>query len=148
MLSRLVLPFACTGLLLSGFPLHAGDLEDLDAMEKRIAVQVEKMQDADPSTAGMLAAIDWEEKQWDDLLNTAYRILLAKLPAKAQENLRSAQRAWLAFRNAELKSHDSIFATREGTMYIPIAADARMRITKHRASELASLARMLTIDGN
>lgn len=143
------LPLVCASLLsLLHPPLAAQDVEDVDALEKTIAAHVEKMQDRDPSTAGMLAAIDWEEQQWDTLLNTAYRALLAKLPEKGRESLRASQRAWLTFRDAEYKTLDGVFSTREGTMYLPIAADARMRITKHRASELASLVRVFRIDGN
>lgn len=126
--------------------LPAADVEDLGAIEKRIAAHVEKMQNSDPSTAGIVAALDWEEQQWDALMNSAYRALLAKLPEKARESLRASQRAWLAFRDAEQKAQDGLFATREGTMYIPMAADARMLIIKHRATELASLAKILEID--
>lgn len=144
LLLRLHLAGLC--LALSSPVVPAAEIEDLDAIEKRIAKRVEEMQDKDPSTAGIVAAIDWEEQQWDALMNSAYRNLLAKLPEKARDSLRASQRAWLAFRDAEQRAQSSLFSTRDGTMYIPMAADARMRIVKHRATDLASLARVLAID--
>lgn len=141
-------PLACLGLFVFGHPLQSAEREDLETIEKRIAQHVEKMQDEDPSTAGTVAAIGWEEQQWDALLNSAYRTLMEKLPEKAKTALRSSQRAWLSYRNAEREAQLALFATRDGTMYSMMAADARMRIVKHRATELASLLRVWEIDGN
>src|SRR5262249_20851319 len=51
------------------------------------------------STQGQVACIRGEAKQWDDVLTTEYRALLASLPPATVTKVREAQRQWLALRD-------------------------------------------------
>ncbi len=57
------------------------------------------------TTAGMIACTSRELSLWDDLLNTAYAEMMETLDRVGGENrrsaLREAQRAWIAYRDAE-----------------------------------------------
>lgn len=140
------LALACFWLNVFCPPIQAQDVDDLDAIEKRIAEHVQKMEMKDPSTAGAVAAIEWEEQQWDALMNSAYQAMLARLPEEARKSFRASQRAWLAFRDAEFQAQLQLFSHKQGTMFVPMAAHARMLMVKHRATELASLVRIWRID--
>ncbi len=59
---------------------------------------------------------------YDKLLNKYYKILMAKLPKDEAELLRMNQRAWLTFRDTNIKFQDAIFFGndyygREGQIY-------------------------------
>ncbi len=128
----------------SGLP--AVDVESPDAAEVRIARGMDRLLDEDSSTAGMVQAAAWEFREWDQLMNTAYQALLSNLPTEEQATLRASQRAWLAYRDAELTALRTLFEQKEGTMFIPMAARASARVVKHRAIELATLVQIWRID--
>jgi uncharacterized protein YecT (DUF1311 family) len=113
-----------------------------------IGVWQDGCQAADPSTAGIVACLDAEAAAWDAALNAAWgpardaaKATDARRAAegqgglpKAWEALLAAQRAWLAFRDAECASLYADWA--EGTIRGPVAADCRMRLTAERALAL------------
>jgi uncharacterized protein YecT (DUF1311 family) len=90
----------------------------------------------DPSTAGQVACTDIALREWDQELNKTYRALLAKLPNKQAETLRQSQRSWIAMRDSELKFQDQLHERLEGTMWVPVMAHARVRLTRERAEQL------------
>lgn len=102
--------------------------------------------DGDPSTAGMVGCIDDAYAAWDKELNAAYQALAKRLAPEPKDALKTAQRRWLEWRDAEFAMLDRIYATREGTMYLPMAAGDRMEIIKARAVELRSYESLLRID--
>lgn len=53
------------------------------------------------STMGMVQCIDGELKIQDAALNTAYRSLVADMTPDQKSGLQKAQRAWIAFRDAD-----------------------------------------------
>lgn len=119
--------------------------ESLEEAQERIDKRVEELMDQDPSTAGMVKAIDWEQQEWDKVLNDSYQELLSSLPKEGQQALKEAQRAWIDYRDKQYKALGAIYSQTEGTMFIPMAANSRALITKHRAIELAGLVGILEI---
>lgn len=68
----------------------------------RIEQIVSKRIDIDYSTAGMNTAVSEKTTAYDKLLNKYYNKLLKSLNAEDKKVLISAQKAWLAYRDAEL----------------------------------------------
>ncbi|MEI6949256.1 lysozyme inhibitor LprI family protein [Paraflavisolibacter sp. H34] len=69
----------------------------------RIERYMEKYMDYDYSTAGMRAATYDAAAQYDSLLNKYYKKLLLVLKPEDKKVLQQAQRAWLSYRDNELK---------------------------------------------
>jgi uncharacterized protein YecT (DUF1311 family) len=59
------------------------------------------------STAGMIDCADAELKIQDAALNAAYRKAMKDLTAEQKPKLQAAQRAWVAFRDAECASYQN-----------------------------------------
>jgi uncharacterized protein YecT (DUF1311 family) len=59
--------------------------------------------EVDYSTGGMRTATIHAAKQYDQLLNKYYQKLLAKLTGEDKKALIQAQKAWLAYRDSEVK---------------------------------------------
>ncbi|HWA63725.1 MAG TPA: lysozyme inhibitor LprI family protein [Caulobacteraceae bacterium] len=58
------------------------------------------------STAGMIGCTDAELKLQDAALNAAYRKAMKDLTPGQKAKLQAAQRAWIAFRDAECASYE------------------------------------------
>lgn len=74
-------------------------------------------------------------QQWDKELNKNYKLLMKKLNPKQQKALRTAQRAWIKFRDSEI---DFISSTETGTIGLLMRDDRLLSLTKQRAIELRS----------
>lgn len=119
--------------------LHAEEKDPIDrAMEAAMTKNY--------STAGMVDAIDTALTQWDKKLNASYKGLQAKLPANEWKELVTAQRAWVAFRDAQIKAMDATFERMKGTMWIPIRAEMVMNLTRERAKFLANMLHNVTME--
>ncbi len=92
------------------------------------------------STHGEAECARKAEAEWDAELNRAYRKLLGTLGAEGKPGLVKAQRAWISYRDAEFALTVAVYDSREGSMFIPIQAHARMRVVRARALELAHYA--------
>lgn len=79
-------------------------------------------------------------------MNRAYAALTKRLPVAAVRQLREAQHAWLAFRDAERRARTAIYATRHGTMYVPMEAASETAVTRNRAIELETYVRVTAIE--
>ena len=101
---------------------------------------------ANASTAGQVACETTALKAYDRRMNAAYAGLLRRLPVAAGERLRRSQRAWLAFRDAEQAARDALYATRHGTMYVPMEAGAATNVTRDRALQLETCLRVMEIE--
>ena len=85
------------------------------------------------TTAGTIGCIAVELKIQDAALNAAYRSLTAGMNARQQAGLRDAQRAWIAFRDADCASrHDWEW----GSMSTVAANFCVLRRTVERTIEL------------
>jgi uncharacterized protein YecT (DUF1311 family) len=69
--------------------------------------------------------------RWDEEMNAVYQKLTERLPSKS--TLVEAQRAWLAFRDAEYLLIDSIYETLPSQEYQSLHAYWRLRLTRERA---------------
>lgn len=115
----------------------------LDATERVLRHCLAKPENA--STAAQVECQAAAGKAYDRRMNLAYAALRRKLFAPAAEKLRSAQRAWLHFRDANSEAARALIATRQGTIYLPIFAAGEVAIVRDRAVALESQLRILTV---
>ena len=90
------------------------------------------------STAAMRECEIGRLKRADEGMNAAYRRLSARLDARGREKLRSAQQAWLKFRDAEADYQAD--AARGGTLAPLLAASVQADLTEARRRELEKAA--------
>jgi uncharacterized protein YecT (DUF1311 family) len=90
----------------------------------------------DGSTYEMVECFKAKTAQWDKRLNIAYPKALELAQPKQREQLRRAQRAWIAYRDANCLYWD----LGEGTIARIQAGDCMYRMTKERAEELEGAA--------
>ncbi|MDR6993228.1 lysozyme inhibitor LprI family protein [Luteimonas sp. 3794] len=94
------------------------------------------MDAAEGVTVDMLNCIDAEIVLQDARLNSEYRQTLAALTQGQQARLRTAQRLWVQYRDANCR----FLADPEGgTLATVMSVDCRRQMTTERASELARL---------
>lgn len=127
-----------TALLLLLLPLSlsaAHDPCDFGAKDP-IDVAEEKDAKADESTAGIRMASNAAREKWDAEMNAVYKRLMTVLDPERRTALQKAQRAWLAFRDAENNAITSVIATQQGTMYQMIATGSGTALVKQRALQL------------
>jgi uncharacterized protein YecT (DUF1311 family) len=99
----------------------------------------------DYSTAGMVLALSKDQEQWDKKLNTTNQSLKKHMKPDEWADLVTAQRAWMADRDAQTKSLESPHEKMERMMWIPIHAEMRMSITKQRAQFLGNMLHNITM---
>lgn len=101
---------------------------------------------ANASTAGQTDCETVAGRAYDKRMNAAYVTLMRRLPAGAADRLRRSQRTWVVFRDAEATTRSAIYATRRGTMYVPMEADDTVTLVGDRARLLERYARALNIE--
>ena len=89
------------------------------------------------STMGMVQCIGEELKVQDKALNAAYRDLVGDMNARQKANLLKAQRAWIAFRDAECDLDASVALG--GSMHGMLVSDCRAAMTDERVKALKAL---------
>lgn len=104
-----------------------------------IDAEIEWLESKDPSTAGMVQAASRGCELWDRELNRVYQELLKEIAAAEREKLRSSQRAWVTFRDANRESIGGVYGAAKGTMYRPMAVYAELNVIKARAQQLRTL---------
>lgn len=114
----------------SALPLFAQEKHSIDKFEE---VCISK----NSTTAGMANCAYEARKKWDAEMNKYYKLLMAALDKKGQNELRESQLAWIKFRDAEFKSIENMY-NQMATMYIPVRSGDRMDIVKQRALQLKS----------
>ena len=98
------------------------------------------------STAGQTECEATATEAYDARMNRAFAALTKRLPVAAVRQLREAQHAWLAFRDAEGRARIALYATRQGTMYVPMEAASETAVTRDRALELETYVRVMAIE--
>ncbi len=101
---------------------------------------------ANASTAGQTDCEMAAMRSYDRRMNVAYAALMSRLPAAAADRLRRSQRAWLVFPDTEAQARRAIFATRQGTMFVPMESDAAMVLVGDRARLLERYVQVLKIE--
>lgn len=149
----------CLGLF-SGIPLQAGDPPSVETatvestpsgQQNRhpIDLEIERLLTVDESTNGQVQALAKGGELWDKELNRLYKELNKALSGngEAKKALVESQRAWIAFRDGEMKFIEAMYARKEGTMFRPMAADDFMKLTRCRALELKDRLAIVTEEG-
>lgn len=109
-------------------PLFAKDI-DIDKYEEACCAK-------NSTTAGMLQCTINANIMWNKELNKYYNLLMHKLSPTEKQDLKSAQLAWLNFRDKEYKNIDNVYNKIQGSMYINISAGSKRNIVKQRAWQL------------
>lgn len=151
---RPVLP-ACLSLLLAAAPVAAQDLpaDAVAGMEEAVRACFAEyspyaegpsclgqaaqgcMGATDQSTLSTVACIGAETAVWDDLLNTEYKARRAEMTAAGlSEKLLEAQRAWIAFRDAECGLEVARWG--DASLAGVVGANCLMEMTAARAAQL------------
>ena len=115
-----------------------------DATERQLRQCLNKPENA--STAAQVECQASARKAYDRRMNLAYAALLRRLAGPAAEKLRVAQRAWIRFRNADSEAGRALFATLQGTIYLPIFAAREVAVVRDRAMALESQLRIVSVD--
>lgn len=76
-------------------------------------------------------------EQWDRELNIVYKELMSHLSAEEKDSLRKAQRAWLAFRDAETEFFWSESISGGGTLQPIIVSGYSLDLLKARVCQLS-----------
>jgi len=99
--------------------VHAGD-------------QGEGEQSCDGNTYQMVECLKGKTAQWDKRLNVAYQQALKSANDKQREQLRSAQRLWIQYRDANCL----YYGLGDGTISRIEAGECMRNLTETRAKEL------------
>ncbi len=130
--------------ILAAAALLAGSPAARGAEEEHPIDQAEKAcMDKNGSTAGMTRCADEAYASWDKELNANFSALMQELSGKDKETLRAAQRKWIDFRDGEFRLIDAVYGRLQGTMYLPMRVDARVRVVRERAVKLSDLLDLL-----
>jgi uncharacterized protein YecT (DUF1311 family) len=89
-------------------------------------------ENCDGSTYEMVECLKAQTAHWDKRLNAAYKSALDAAQPKQREQLRTAQRLWIQYRDANCLYYD----LGEGTIARIEAGDCMRKMTKARALEL------------
>ncbi len=92
------------------------------------------------STQGMSQCTSAETEVWDGFLNREYKARMAEITSDQKTALRGAQRAWIAFRDADCGLQYQMFI--EGTMRSNIYTGCMLDMTARRALVLRDLGGM------
>jgi len=95
-------------------------------------------------TASMRDAQGRAHEGWDRELNREYSELMSLLSAEEKSSLREAQRAWLAFVDAETKFWWSESISDRGTLSPIIVADRGLSLLRDRVCQLARYKRIVS----
>lgn len=90
------------------------------------------------STQGIVECVSRLTQQWDKRLNVSYRELMNGSEAPEQAALKSAQRLWIQYRDANC----GYYAAAPGTISRVMAAECLRFMTKERTCELEAANRM------
>lgn len=103
-----------------------------EKIKRRIEKKQEDCVEKDSSTVGMRTCAEAAYVEWDREMNVAYKALMKELPVEGQNALREAQREWIKYRDKEFEAIDGVYSQMEGTMWIPIRIESRVRVVRER----------------
>jgi len=119
---------------------EAGPENVVQAAIHPIDQQVNELLDKNQDTHGQIQAIGKGIELWDAELNRVYKELMTAYTGneKAKAALKTAQLAWLKFRDAEHKHLSELYSIKDGSMYRIFHNSDYMELIKARALELKS----------
>ncbi len=102
-------------------------------VDRRLSAEFAACIEREPSTAGMRACTSAEYVRQDRALNETYQRALGQLNARQAARLRTAQRAWVAYRDARCAS----LADQDwGTLSLLSASSCTVTMTVERLIDL------------
>jgi uncharacterized protein YecT (DUF1311 family) len=108
----------------------------LSAMGAFAGAQGDPSQTCDGSTAQMVDCLKAQTAEWDKRLNIAFEKVMKDASPKQHDQLRTAQRLWIQFRDANCL----FYSLGEGTIAQVNAGECLRSMTEARARELEGLA--------
>jgi len=103
-----------------------------------IDIWLEQCTAKDESTLGQTKCLGEAYEKWDAELNRVYKALAVKLPEAGRAALKTAQLAWLKFRDEEFNYLNALYDPLQGSMYRVVKAADRVDVVRKRALELQS----------
>lgn len=88
------------------------------------------------TTAGMIGCTGMAIDAWDAAMNRSYQRAMTALDPKSRALLRTAQRQWIAFRDAEKAALSGPWSADQGTLAQVRIAAALLSLVRERALEL------------
>ena len=109
--------------------------------EHPLDAEIAQCMNEDPSTHGTMQCAREGAGKWDTELNRVYGDLMGLLSKEGQSALRTAQRAWIPWRDKEFSLMGAIYMTiynnlDGGTMWLVADSIAEMEVVRERALEL------------
>jgi uncharacterized protein YecT (DUF1311 family) len=86
------------------------------------------------TTMGMVSCLRGAEEAWDLELNRIYK----QLGGSSNKSLKSAQKAWISFRDAEFNWFNSFFASKEGSKWSYGIGQRRVLVIRQQVEHLQS----------
>jgi uncharacterized protein YecT (DUF1311 family) len=124
------LPILAMGLFYAGTALAQ---DPKDPIDKQLDTCLNTP--AASSTAGQSACLSSTALAWDRELNKVYGKLMRTLDAASQTSLRSSQKQWLSFRDAE-KRFQALWSNSQGSLAIVSIAQTNVDILRNRVLTL------------
>jgi len=132
-----------TGCLTVRVPAHGTPQE---SGEKKHAIDLwfdkEMEKPENQSTQGMRHVVWKASEKWDAEMNRVYKKLMAHLDSKQKAALQKSQRAWIAFRDAEIQTTIQITGRMDGTMWQVVGDQQRTNLVRDRANQLIEYDRL------
>jgi uncharacterized protein YecT (DUF1311 family) len=97
------------------------------------------------TTVGINECLSSAYKAWDRELNAAYKDIIATLSPEAKAALKTAQRNWITYKDAQLKYFDTIFGTMDGTIWPSVERNYSIDLLRKRAIQLRCYAKMTNL---
>jgi len=129
-------------LLLPGLP---GTGSALAADSHPIDTALQSCMDHNSTTVGMRQCQAQALADWDAALNTAYTQLMASQSPEAKTALRTAQRQWIAFRDAQIAYFKTVFDKMDGTIWPMIELQYSTDLSRKRAIQLYCYTKMTNL---
>lgn len=139
-----VISFLFSGMLFVFSTLSLAQSPVIHKIDKELDECMEKSENF--TTQGTLDCIVKATEKWDKELNIKYKELMKLLTPVQKEKLKLSQKAWLDYRDKEISFSSQLYRDMQGTMWIPVAAETKMDLTKQRTLELTDYIDNLTID--
>lgn len=129
-------------LLLAAFQCPA-QATKLERKEDNIDIEYNNCINKDTAYANICNCAFVAYDKWNKELDNAYKKLMKSLKKDADKSaLKTAQSAWLSFKNAEFKAYDNIFNL-PGGKWCSLRQDGRIDVIRDRALQLRSYAEAL-----
>lgn len=78
-------------------------------------------------------------EQWEKQLSDTYSLVVSQVDEPGKSALKSAQAAWLSYKNSQFKFLEQYYGSMQGTMYKQVMITEKIEVVKRRFAELYNL---------